>query len=80
MSRSLLIIVAVLAGCTAPQSADLRPLVAVSGKYSLLAEKVVVPSKCSTCGGTGRLGDGKVFVPCPDCQPKSSGSGTCRKQ
>lgn len=25
------------------------------------------PGKCSTCNGTGRVGDGRVFVECQDC-------------
>jgi hypothetical protein len=26
-----------------------------------------VPTKCDNCNGTGRVGDGRVFVPCPVC-------------
>jgi len=25
------------------------------------------PKKCDNCNGTGRVGDGRVFVPCPVC-------------
>jgi len=25
------------------------------------------PTKCENCNGTGRVGDGRVFVPCPVC-------------
>lgn len=25
------------------------------------------PTKCDNCNGTGRVGDGRVFVPCPVC-------------
>lgn len=25
------------------------------------------PKKCENCNGTGRVGDGRVFVPCPVC-------------
>lgn len=25
------------------------------------------PKKCENCNGTGKVGDGRVFVPCPVC-------------
>ncbi len=25
------------------------------------------PTKCDNCNGTGKVGDGRVFVPCPVC-------------
>ena len=30
----------------------------------------VNPAVCENCGGTGKVGDGRVFVPCPVCKPK----------
>lgn len=68
-------------GCT-HQPDDMRAFVAVAGRYSLMAAESR-PDKnevCKNCGGTGRVGDGKIFVPCPVCQPNGGQpclTGTC---
>lgn len=69
------------AGCT-PQREDMRAFVAVAGRYSLMAAELQPEENevCKNCGGTGRVGDGKIFVPCPVCQPNGGQpclTGTC---
>lgn len=85
MSRTLLAVAGVLfatAGC-ARQDDDLRAFVAVSGQYAIMQIKSPAPHPevCQNCGGTGRIGDGKVSWPCPVCQiaepPKPCKTGTC---
>ena len=73
MSRLAILAVILAAGCSPPK-ADLRPLVAVAAKYSLL-DVPPAPSnptgKCRSCGGSGKVGDGRVAVTCGRC----NGSG-----
>lgn len=88
-SLGLLVVAVCMAGCLhVPATADLRPFVAVSMGYASVAAQpgpapAPAPAVCRTCGGTGKLGDGRVFVPCPDCQKKSTKetppcpTGTC---
>jgi hypothetical protein len=79
--RLLLIVFVLLAGCK-PQLAKVdydyeRAHAAVTlGKYVSLPdvepgprpEPTPAPSgKCENCNGTGKIGDGRVFVPCPVC-------------
>lgn len=77
MKPFLLAIALVLTGCGAPS----RP--ASSDRYAAALVAWSVPSGvpspapkpdpgpkpgvCENCGGTGRLGDGRVSVPCPVC-------------
>ena len=84
MSRYLLAITAVLCGCSsAPE--DLRPFVAVAGRYSLMADSrpgPAVETDCSNCRGTGVVGDGRVTSVCPVCKGKkkvvSSSAASCK--
>lgn len=78
---AIIVTLLAVAGCSQSGggSGDLRPFVAVAGKYSLLAAPPKKPSVCETCNGTGRVGDGRVWVPCPACAAKACVSGTCRK-
>jgi hypothetical protein len=70
MSKYLLLITAVLCGCSsAPE--DLRPFVAVAGRYSLMADAKPAPAiktDCSNCRGLGYLSDGRVRSECPICK------------
>lgn len=71
MSNRIAVLAVLLAGCSGEQSQDLRPFVAVAGKYSLMAADVepVKPDsdKCRNCRGTGKVGDGRVMVTCARC-------------
>jgi hypothetical protein len=67
----LALLAVLVAGCSPQAAPDLRPLVAVSAKYSLLAVVTPAPSPddgiCKTCRGTGKVGDGRVSVTCAAC-------------
>jgi len=61
---------------------NLQPFVAAAGSYSLAAPPES-SGVCSTCGskvppGGGRLGDGTVSVPCPECN-KAALSTDCSR-
>jgi hypothetical protein len=78
VSRLAILSLVLLAGCS-PVEHDLRPLVAVAGTYSLLANASPKPepsAKCKSCRGTGKVGDGVVSSKCARCdgtgvEPKS---------
>ena len=52
-----------------PVRGDLQPLIATAGTYALMDQKPVAPAVCETCGGRKVVGDGRIEIPCPDCQP-----------
>jgi RecJ-like exonuclease len=69
MYKYLIVLVALLAGCSSAAE-DLRPFVAVAGRYSLMADKKPGPAiqtDCNNCRGTGKVGDGTVSSKCPVC-------------
>lgn len=69
MSKYIVVLVALLCGCSSAAE-DLRPFVAVAGRYSLMADKKPGPAiqtDCSNCRGTGKVGDGTVMSKCPVC-------------
>jgi hypothetical protein len=69
-------------GCVQPAT-DLQPLVAVAGTYAMLSQTSPKPSGvCSNCGtkvppGGGFVGDGRVKVPCPECNKDAKASCGC---
>jgi hypothetical protein len=72
-------------GCvrTPERPTDLQPLIAVTGQYTMMARAVPDAPKgvCSNCGtkvppGGGYVGDGRVKVPCPECN-KSAAAPKC---
>jgi RecJ-like exonuclease len=70
MSRYLLLVTVVLCGCSSAAE-DLRPFVAVAGRYSLMADAKPAPATqtdCSNCRGTGKVGDGRTMSTCPICK------------
>lgn len=52
-----------------PARGDLQPLVAVAGTYAMMDRPAPAPTVCETCGGRKVVGDGRIEVPCPACQP-----------
>lgn len=70
-SIGILLLGVIVAGCVPTEAlrTDLRPLVAAAGAYALM-QAPPAPGKCSTCGGRGKLGDGRIEIPCPECSPK----------
>lgn len=77
------IMTATIIGCALPPPpGDLQPFVAVAGQYSLSgkAAPVAPTGVCSNCGtkvppGGGFVGDGRVKVPCPECNEDAKASG-----
>lgn len=71
MSNRLALLAVLFAGCSGEQPQDLRPFVAVAGKYSLMAadvEPAPAPSGvCRNCRGAKVVGDGRVMVTCARC-------------
>ena len=70
MSRYLLLTAVVLCGCSSARE-DLRPFVAVAGRYSLMIDAKPGPAiqtDCSNCRGTGKVGDGRIMSTCPICK------------
>jgi hypothetical protein len=71
-------------GCVRVPPSDLQPLVAVAGQYAMLAqESPPAPAgACGTCGtkvppGGGFVGDGRVKVPCPECNKEARAAACC---
>lgn len=75
LSRTLVCLCILAAGCRpSPPPPDLRPWIAVTGVYSLMAPAIapLPPSpapgaKCENCRGTGKVGDSVVGETCPVC-------------
>ena len=84
MYKTILVaFVITLTGCSSAAD-DLRPFVAVAGRYALMADKKPGPAiqtDCSNCRGTGRVGDGTVSSKCPVCKGTgkvTSSSAPCK--
>ena len=59
-----------------------RGVAEVYGGVSLLEADDSKPKPsdvCETCGGEGKLGDGTVFVDCPDCESGKEGSADSKE-
>jgi hypothetical protein len=70
------VVLLLVAGCrpAPPPPPDLRPWIAVTGVYSLMAPAIApLPpapapgAPCENCRGTGKVGDGTVFETCSVC-------------
>lgn len=68
------IAILLLAGCSTPsvQPIDFVPIISVAvgvaDSTSTTPEPAPTPKgECENCGGTGKVGDGTVFVPCAVC-------------
>ena len=69
MYKCILMLAALLCGCSSATE-DLRPFVAVAGRYSLMSQAKPAPAiktDCSNCRGLGFLSDGRVRSECPIC-------------
>jgi hypothetical protein len=70
MYKCILLLAALLCGCSSVTE-DLRPFVAVAGRYSLMSQAKPAPAPsgvCSNCRGLGYLSDGRVRSECPICK------------
>lgn len=73
--RLILVSLVTIGGCVATLpyddasvTADLAVEVArVTVANRLKPEPKPVGDTCENCGGTGKVGDGRVFVKCPEC-------------
>lgn len=83
MYKCILMLAALLCGCSSAAE-DLRPFVAVAGRYSLMAQanpKPPASDVCSNCRGLGYLSDGRVRSECPVCKGTgkvTSSSAPCK--
>jgi hypothetical protein len=82
MYKCILMLTALLCGCSSA-SEDLRPFVAVAGRYSLMSQAKPAPAPsdvCSNCRGLGYLTDGTVRTICPVCKGNkaTSSSAPCK--
>lgn len=69
MYKHLLVFAFFFSGCSSAAE-DLRPFVAVAGKYSLMGQSrpgPAIKTDCMNCRGTGKVGDGTVMSKCPVC-------------
>jgi hypothetical protein len=80
-------VAAAVIGCVRvpPAPTNLQPMVAVFGQYAMLSQSSPTPAPsgvCSNCGtkvppGGGFVGDGRVKVPCPECNKDAKASCGC---
>jgi hypothetical protein len=80
-------VAAAVIGCVRvpPAPTNLQPMVAVFGQYAMLSQSSPAPAPsgvCSNCGtkvppGGGFVGDGRVKVPCPECNKDAKASCGC---
>lgn len=82
-SVAMMLAVTLPIGCvrTSDRPSDLQPLIAVAGQYALMGRHTpATPTGvCSNCGtkippGGGFVGDGRVKVPCPECNKQAAAS------
>jgi len=76
IARAICCLAILVAGCrpASPPPPDLRPWIAVTGVYALMAPAIApLPpapapgAPCENCRGTGKVGDGTVFETCSVC-------------
>jgi DnaJ-class molecular chaperone len=76
MRAFMSVMVVIAAGCDSPRQisasmdADITAELACDASLSLLAESKPAPDvsdKCDNCNGTGKIGDGKIVMQCPEC-------------
>jgi len=83
MLRWLVVFVIVSIGCVAslPTDPGISADLAVETARMVIASRAAPPAptpdagKCSNCNGTGKIGDGRIVMPCPEC----NGTGKAAK-
>jgi hypothetical protein len=73
--RWLVLFFVVTFGCVAtlPSDPSLSADLAVETARMVIASRAMPPAptpdagKCENCNGTGKIGDGRIVMPCPEC-------------
>jgi hypothetical protein len=81
--RWLVVMMIVFGGCVAslPEDPTLSADLSVETARMILAGRAAPPAptpdsdKCGNCNGTGKIGDGRIVLECPEC----SGTGNAAK-
>lgn len=83
MFRWLIVFAIVSIGCVAslPTDSGISADLAVETARMVIASRAAPPApspdagKCENCNGTGKIGDGRIVMPCPEC----NGTGKAAK-
>jgi hypothetical protein len=75
MWRWLLVFTFAAIGCVAtlPSDPSISADLAVETARMILASRAAPPAptpdsgRCDNCNGTGKIGDGRIVMPCPEC-------------
>jgi hypothetical protein len=73
--RCLVLLSLVVVGCVAtlPSDPSLSADLAVETARMVIASRANLPAptpdagRCDNCNGTGKIGDGRIVMPCPEC-------------
>ena len=76
MKQSRILLVAFVAGCVNAAAVDRPDIVAdmacETARMAVKLSQEMTPApasdKCDNCGGTGKIGDGRIVVTCPVCK------------
>jgi DnaJ-class molecular chaperone len=83
MFRWLIVFAIVSIGCVAslPTDPGISADLAVETARMVIASRAAPPAptpdsdRCENCNGTGKIGDGRIVMPCPEC----NGTGKAAK-
>jgi hypothetical protein len=75
MFRWLIVFAIVSGGCVAslPSDPSISADLAVETARMVIASRSAPPAptpdagRCENCNGTGKIGDGRIVMPCPEC-------------
>jgi hypothetical protein len=75
MFRWLIVFMVASIGCVAslPDDPSISADLAVETARMVIASPVAPPAptpdagRCENCNGTGKIGDGRIVMPCPEC-------------
>jgi hypothetical protein len=75
MFRWLIVFMVASIGCVAslPNDSSISADLAVETARMVIASRAAPPAptpdagRCENCNGTGKIGDGRIVMPCPEC-------------